>query len=193
VFSHKLGENTELRLLEERHAQELTDLTDRNREYLRAWLPWVDTNRTVEDRKKFIRGALKQFAENNGFTAGIWHEGRLAGVIGYVSIDWDNRTTEVGYWLGEEYQGQGLVTAACRALVDHAFEELGLNRVSIACATENKKSCAIPERLGFRREGVVRQAEWLYDHFVDHVVYATLASEWQTRRSQLPRLPRWRE
>jgi ribosomal-protein-serine acetyltransferase len=193
VFSHKLGENTELRLLEERHAQELTDLTDRNREYLRAWLPWVDTNRTVEDRKKFIRGALKQFAENNGFTAGIWHEGRLAGVIGYVSIDWDNRTTEVGYWLGEEYQGQGLVTAACRALVDHAFEELGLNRVSIACATENKKSCAIPERLGFRREGVVRQAEWLYDHFVDHVVYATLAGEWQTRRSQLPGLPRWRE
>ena len=182
MFSHKLSENTELRLLEERHAQELTDLTDRNREYLRAWLPWVDANRTVEDRKKFISGALKQFAENDGFTAGIWHEGRLAGVIGYVSIDWDNRTTEVGYWLGEEYQGRGLVTAACRALVDHAFEELGLNRVSIACATENKKSCAIPERLGFRREGVVRQAEWLYDHFVDHVVYATLASEWQTRR-----------
>ncbi len=183
MFSHKLGENTELRLLEERHAQELTDLTDRNREYLRAWLPWVDASRTVEDRKKFIRGALKQFAENSGFTAGIWHEGRLAGVIGYVSIDWDNRTTEVGYWLGEEYQGQGIVTAACRALVDHAFEELNLNRVSIACATENKKSCAIPERLGFRREGVVRQAEWLYDHFVDHVVYAILASEWQTRRS----------
>ncbi|MDQ5809492.1 MAG: GNAT family N-acetyltransferase [Actinomycetota bacterium] len=183
MFSHKLGEHTELRLLEERHAQELTDLTDRNREYLRAWLPWVDANRTVEDRKKFIRGALKQFAENNGFTAGIWHEGRLAGVIGYHSIDWENRTTAVGYWLGEKYQGQGLVTAACRALVDHAFQELGLNRVSIACATENKKSCAIPERLGFRREGVVRQAEWLYDHFVDHVVYATLASEWQIRRS----------
>ena len=132
MFSHKLGEHTELRLLEERHAQELTDLTDRNREYLRAWLPWVDANRTVEDRKNFIRGALKQFAENNGFVAGIWHEGRLAGVIGYDGIDWENRTTEVGYWLGEEFQGKGLATAACRALVDHAFGELGLNRVSIA-------------------------------------------------------------
>jgi len=182
VFSHKLTENTELRLLEQRHAQKLTALTDRNREHLRAWLPWVDTNRTLEDRKTFIRGALKQFAENNGFTAGIWHEGRLAGVIGYHSIDWENRTTALGYWLGEEFEGQGLVTAACRALVDHAFEELGLNRVSIACATENKKSCAIPERLGFRREGVKHQAEWVYDHFVDHVVYAALASEWQTRR-----------
>jgi ribosomal-protein-serine acetyltransferase len=183
VFIHKLSENTEVRLLEERHAKELTALTDRNREHLRAWLPWVDTNRTVEDRKNFIRGALKQFAENKGFVAGIWHEGRLAGVIGYDPIDWENRTTALGYWLGEEFQGRGLVTTACRALVDHAFVELKLNRVSIACATENKKSCAIPERLGFRREGVRRQAEWLYDHFVDHVVYATLASEWQTRRS----------
>ena len=62
MFSYKLSENTELRLLEERHAQELTDLTERNREHLRAWLPWVDTNRTVEDRKNFIRGALKQVA-----------------------------------------------------------------------------------------------------------------------------------
>ena len=183
MFSHKLTEDTLLRLLEERHAQELTDLTDRNREHLRAWLPWVDANRTVEDRKNFIRSALKQFAQNKGFVAGIWHEGRLAGVIGFDAIDWENRTTEVGYWLGEEHQGKGLVTAACRALVDHAFGELGLNRVVISCATENKKSCAIPERLGFRREGVQCQAEWLYDHFVDHVVYAIVASEWQRQRT----------
>ena len=85
--------------------------------------------------------------------------------------------------LGQEFEGKGLATNACRALVDHAFEELGLNRVSIACATENKRSCAIPERLSFQREGIQRQAEWLYDHFVDHVVYAALASEWQKRRS----------
>src|ERR671912_184688 len=81
MFSYKLSENAEVRLLEERHAQELTDLIDRNREHLRAWLPWVDTNRTVEDRKTFIRGALKQFAKNKGFVAGIWHEGRLAGAL----------------------------------------------------------------------------------------------------------------
>ncbi len=179
MFSHKLTENTELRLLEERHTQGLTDLTDRNREHLGAWLPWVDTNRTVEDRKNFIRGALKQFAENNGSQAGIWREGRLAGAVGYHAIDWENRSTALGYWLGMEFQGRGLATAACRALVSYAFEELGLNRVSIAYATENEKSCAIPERLGFRREGVQRQAEWLYDHFVDHAVYAALASEWQ--------------
>jgi ribosomal-protein-serine acetyltransferase len=145
--------------------------------------PSVLASRTLEDHKNFIRDALTQFAQNKGFVAGIWHEGRLAGAIGYDPIDWENRTTELGYWLGEEYQGKGLVTAACRALVEPAFGELSLNRVVISCATENKKSCAIPERLGFRREGVQRQAEWLYHHFVDHVVYAALASEWPTQRS----------
>jgi ribosomal-protein-serine acetyltransferase len=71
VFVHKLSETTELRLLEERHAQQLSDLTECNQEHLRAWLLWVDSSRTVEDRKKFVRGALKQFAHNKGFVAGI--------------------------------------------------------------------------------------------------------------------------
>ena len=71
MFSHKLTEDTQLRLLEERHAKELTDLTERNREHLRAWLPWVDASRTLEDRKNFIKGALEQFAQNKGFVAGI--------------------------------------------------------------------------------------------------------------------------
>ena len=78
MFSSKLSENAEVRLLEERHAQQLTDLTDRNREHLRECLPWVDTNRTVKDRKYFIRGALKQFAQGqrsegspNGCTATV--------------------------------------------------------------------------------------------------------------------------
>ena len=51
MFGYELGENTELRLLEERHAEQLADLTDRNREHLRTWLPWVDASRTVEDSK----------------------------------------------------------------------------------------------------------------------------------------------
>jgi ribosomal-protein-serine acetyltransferase len=51
VFGDKLGEDTELRLLEERHAEQLTDLTDRNREHLGTWLPWVDASRTVEDTR----------------------------------------------------------------------------------------------------------------------------------------------
>ncbi len=169
----------ELRLLKEQHAEELFALMNLNREYLQQWLPWLGTHTSLEDTRDFIRGSLEQFANNNGFHLGIWFRGRLAGVIGYHKIDWINRATSIGYWLGASFQGRGLMTRACRTLVDYAFNGFGLNRVEIRCAVENKKSRAIPERLGFREEGIIRQAEWLYDRFVDHVIYGMLASEWQ--------------
>jgi ribosomal-protein-serine acetyltransferase len=178
MFSYALNEDTELRLLEVRHAQTLFDLTDRNRAHLRQWLPWLDSTQTVEDTRNFIKDTLQQFAVNEGFQAGIWYQEQLAGVVGYHKIDWFNRQVEIGYWLGAEFQGRGLMTQACRALIDHAFHELKLNRVTIRCAVGNTRSCAIPERLGFVREGVISQGEWLYDHYADLVVYGMLASEW---------------
>jgi ribosomal-protein-serine acetyltransferase len=102
-------------------------------------------------------------------------------VVGLHFIDWPNRRTSLGYWLGASYQGRGLITKSCGVLLDHLFTELGLNRVEIACAVGNTKSRAIPERLGFVQEGVLRQQEWLYDHFVDHAVYAMLAASWLER------------
>jgi ribosomal-protein-serine acetyltransferase len=179
MFSYRLTDDAELRLLEGRHASDLFDLTDRNRNYLRQWLPWLDAIQTAEDTRNFIKDSLQQFAANDGFQAGIWYKGELAGVVGYHKIDWFNRQVEIGYWLGAEHQGKGLMTEACRALVDHAFGELGLNRVQIRCAPGNTRSCAIPERLGFAREGVIAQGEWLYDHYVDLVVYGMLASDWR--------------
>ena len=70
------------------------------------------------------------------------------------------------------------MTSASRALVDQAFNQAKLNRVEIRCAIGNERSRAIPSRLCFREEGLLRDAEWLYDHFVDHIVYAMLARDW---------------
>lgn len=70
------------------------------------------------------------------------------------------------------------MTKACIAFINHAFSELQLNRVEIRCAVGNTKSRAIPERLGFTNEGTIRDGEWLYDHFVNHIVYGILAMEW---------------
>lgn len=187
MFRLMLGEDAELRLLEVRHAEPLFALIEQDRAYLRQWLAWVDGNHSVDDSQVFIRNVLQQFANNNGLQAGIWFrgavargaaEGVLAGVIGHNYIDWANGKTELGYWLGAAFQGRGLMTRACRALTDYSFHELHLNRVEILCAAGNRKSRAIPERLGFTQEGTLRQAEWLYDHYVDLVVYGMLAAEW---------------
>jgi ribosomal-protein-serine acetyltransferase len=178
MFYADIGNQATLRILEEQHAAQLFALVDANRSHLRAWLPWLDNNTSVEASRSFIRHSLQQFANNDGFQAGIWQGDAMAGVIGYHTLDWANRKTDIGYWLGVAFQGHGLMTRATRTLVNHAFGELGLNRVEIRCAVGNSRSCAIPQRLGFRQEGVLRQIEWLYDHFVDHVVYGMLASEW---------------
>ena len=113
-----------------------------------------------DDAQRYIRSSLGQFVENNGFQAGMWYRGTLAGIIGYQGVDWVNRSTALGYWVGASCQGKGLVTKACSALIDPAFREWRLNRVEIRCATGNDRSQAITERLGFTQEGTLRGAEW---------------------------------
>ncbi|MBS4537281.1 GNAT family N-acetyltransferase [Clostridium sp. D2Q-11] len=179
MFKYVIDSDIELRLLENRNSEELFELIDSCREYLRDWLPWVDSSTSYEDTKKFIEITMKQFASNEGFQAGIWYKGEIAGVIGYHKVDWSNKSTSIGYWLGEKYVGKGIMTKACRAFIDYALIDLNLNRVEIRCAEYNQKSRAIPERLGFIEEGMIRDAEWLYDHSVNHIVYGVLANEWK--------------
>jgi ribosomal-protein-serine acetyltransferase len=182
MFRLIVDDEVDLRLLEERHAEALYALTDQNRQQLRRWLVWVDRTNSPADSAAFIRNGLYQFSNSDGFQAGIWFKDQLAGGIGFHYWDWNNRKTEIGYWLGATFQGQGVMTRACRAMVDYAFGELGLNRVQIRCARDNARSRAIPLRLGFTEEGALRQAEWLIDHFEDQIVYGILAEEWRQGR-----------
>lgn len=177
MFSLRISENIELGLLEPRHADKLFALVEKNREHLREWLTWVDDSKSATDTEQFIKTSLNRYASNGSFTAGILYKSELAGVIELHKIDWSNRSTSIGYWLSASFEGKGVMTDACRGLVEYAFNELHLNRVTVQCATENKKSRAIPARLGFKQEGTIRQVLWLYDRFVDLAVYGILASD----------------
>ncbi|HEY0546298.1 MAG TPA: GNAT family protein [Pyrinomonadaceae bacterium] len=175
MFHYQVDDDSELRLLEERHAESLLALIERNRERH----PEIPQLHTLEDARGYIRRDLDLFADNKGLGIGIWHRGKLAGAVRYHEIDWTNRSTELGYWLGADFEGRGLVTKACGVLLEHAFKELGLNRVVISCAAENTRSRAVAGRLGFTQEGVRRQAELVAGRFVDQAIYALLAYEWR--------------
>ncbi|HEY3840427.1 MAG TPA: GNAT family protein [Bryobacteraceae bacterium] len=168
----------DIQMFEEEHALELFQLIERNRTSLRQWLPWLDCTNVLADTVDHIRVSKKRFEESNGFSAGIRINGTLCGAIGLHAIDPRHRSSSIGYWLTEGLQGRGVMTKACRAVVGAAFEHYGLHRIEIRCATGNNKSCAIPERLGFQYEGTLREAEWLYDHFVDLRVYSMLEQDW---------------
>ncbi|MFC4024220.1 GNAT family N-acetyltransferase [Oceanobacillus longus] len=178
MFIYEVDENIVLKQLKLQDANELFELTDYARDYLREWLPWVDTTIKPEDTLAFIDHTLRSAELKTGFTTGIFFKKKLVGLIGFNHLDWTNKIGYIGYWLSPDYQGHGIMTNAVRALTDYAFAKLELNRVDIRAAYENKKSRSIPERLGFTEEGKIRHAEWLYDHYVDHVIYGMLAGEW---------------
>ncbi|MFK3938558.1 GNAT family N-acetyltransferase [Alkalihalobacillus sp. NPDC078783] len=71
------------------------------------------------------------------------------------------------------------MTAVVKELIHYAFNELELNRVEIRVAVHNSRSQSIPKRLGFVNEGCIRQAEKLYDQYVDHTLYGLLKTEWK--------------
>jgi ribosomal-protein-serine acetyltransferase len=179
VLRHELPGGYALRLLEEADADELFALIDANREHLRPWMPWVARERKPADVLPFIRATRKQIADNDGLqTAMVDADGRIVGMVGFHGVDWANRKTSIGYWLARDQQGRGTMTEAVRALVDFAFGTWKLNRVTIQASVENVRSRALPERLGFREEGVLREVERVADRAHDHVVYAMLAADW---------------
>ena len=177
----RVSDSVELRQLDEDDAEALTLLIDRNRAYLREWLPWLDSSTSVSDTMRFIGRSVEQAEDENGLTLGIVCDRALAGVIGQHYVDSLNRRTEIGYWLDSERQGRGIVTRATARLTDYAFRQQDCNRVILHCAAANLKSRAVAERLGFVQEGLLREAEWLYDHYVDLVVYSMLKRTWMTR------------
>jgi ribosomal-protein-serine acetyltransferase len=177
----RVDDSVVLRQISESDTEELTELIDLNRPYLREWLPWLDSSTGIHDTARFIGRSIEQVEDDNGYTFGIVCGAALAGVIGQHYLDLVNRRTEIGYWLDASHQGAGIATRSTARLTDYSFFDQGCNRVILHCAVGNAKSRAVAERLRFTQEGILREAEWLYDHYVDLVVYSMLKSQWTTR------------
>lgn len=168
--------NHEIRLkqLKLSDASRIYELIDANRLLLRECLPWVDGNKDVADTERFISGSIKKWVEQGTFDLGIWYNHILVGVIGIHDLSLINKNAYIGYWLSSDYQGRGIMTQATHEVIRYLFEELKLHRVVIRAGTKNLKSQAIPQRLGFTKEGIEREAGFLYDHYVDLQVWSLL-------------------
>ena len=164
-----------LRMLAPGDAAELQALIEANRRYLAEWLPWAAAQ-TLTDSEDFVRGSREQLLEGEGMQTAIDVGGEIVGMAGFSELDWERRSASIGYWLAREWQGRGIVTAAVRALAEHAFAVWALDRVQIRAAVENRRSRAVPERLGFEQEGVQRRAERVAGRDLDLVVYARYRS-----------------
>ncbi|GCE50011.1 ribosomal-protein-serine acetyltransferase [Thermosporothrix hazakensis] len=180
-LSIRVDDEIELRLHEQRYAEEFYTLTRRNIEHLRPWMPWAKPDYSFEDSQAYMQASMEDFARGQQLPTSIWYRGHIVGAIGFPRIQHMRRMAEIGYWLDKDAQGKGIITRATSALVTYAFQEYGFNKVEIHAAAGNKRSRAVPERLGFTQEGILRQYEWLHDTPHDLVIYGMLASEWQAK------------
>ncbi|WP_028582670.1 GNAT family N-acetyltransferase [Desulfogranum japonicum] len=177
MFFRKLNNEIQLSLSIPQYAEELFILTDNNRLYLKQWLPWLDTIVNPSDTLVFIETQLLRFQKGEALHVTIFYQNKIAGVLGYNLIDQVNGIGYAGYWLGQEYNGNGIMTESLKDLIHLGFTYYSLNRIDIRCAVDNHKSRAIPERLGFQQEGIIRKAENVYGKHLDHVVYGLLKEE----------------
>ncbi|GIV16374.1 MAG: GNAT family N-acetyltransferase [Armatimonadota bacterium] len=152
-----LGEDAELRQLTMQDAPALFELTIRNRERLRRWMIWVDLVHSEDDTRGFIRESLHNFRAGRSLQMGIWWNGVLVGTIGLFRTAREEPEAEIGYWIDEAAEGQGLVTRATRRMAQYAFEHWRVPTVRIRVEPENMRSRAIPERLGFHLRGEIEE------------------------------------
>jgi len=161
-------------------AREMFALVDAHRKALNEWLTWIEATFSVEDARRYARFAQSQFEQLSGFEYSVRERGAIVGGIGLYHIEWASRLAHLGYWLGPNARGRGLVTRAGAALTTYAFEELHLHRLEIRCVVENVKSRAVAERLGYALEGTMKDAYLLHGRFRDLALYAMLAERWKT-------------
>lgn len=177
MFSRRINDRTRLSLTIPQFAEEIFALTDKNRSMLRQWLPWLDDTNAPKDTRDFLSSQLTLFTQSKTLHTTIFYDRKIAGVLVLNVIDLQNKSGHIGYWLGAEYQGKGIMTDCVSDLMRIGVEYFSLERFEIRCAVKNRKSRAIPERLGFTNEGTIRHAEKVYGKWYDHIVYGKLAEE----------------
>jgi [ribosomal protein S5]-alanine N-acetyltransferase len=124
-----------------------------------------------------------QFERKSGVRWGIERkqDGALLGTCGFHSVELWVFKAELSYDIGRPYWGKGIVPEAAKALLQHAFGEMGMNRVQASVLPEAAASAKVLEKLGFHREGVLRETGYWKGRFWDKVTYSLLKREWEER------------
>ncbi|OHX20389.1 GNAT family N-acetyltransferase [Chromobacterium sphagni] len=164
-----------------RDAPALYALIERYRATLAQWMSGIVKPQSVADAEAFLQ--LQAHGNHEGRSAHrlIEADGELAGICSLHGINQAHRYARLGYWLADSHVGRGVMAQALAQLLRHAFEDLRLHRLELGCVPENLRSCKVAERLGFRLEGELRDAQYLHGRFWNMRCYGLLADEWKNQ------------
>ena len=147
-------------------------------EKLSRWMPWAINGQSVADSEIYVRDSAAAFIRREHLNYFLWRksDGAFLGSCGAFRLNWAIPSCEIGYWLRTSEEGRGYMTEAITRLVDFLFGELKMQRIEIRCESDNARSAALAERVGFQLEARLRQHHWgNRGNLVTILLYARLA------------------
>ena len=175
----RVAPDLELVNAEAANAQALLAMIQRNRHHIGRFLPKVTEIDSIDKAKAHLTHCHKQSLARELFEFHVLYQDELCGIVRLNYFEWANRKAAIAYLLDEAHTGRGILTRAARSVLGFAFQTLGLNRVELRTASTNLASIRVAERLGFTREGELREAEWLEGSPVNELVYGLLRRDFE--------------
>lgn len=154
-------------------------------EHLKPWMPWAHNAVTLEAEEGIVRRMHTDFLRRDDLPLFILKKDseEFVGGSGLHRFGWDVPRFEIGYWVRQRFQGKGYITEAVAGITNFAFEKLFAERIEIRMDDKNVRSYRIPERLGFKLEGILRNdARTVDGKLRDTRVYSMIRQEWLQRQ-----------
>lgn len=142
-----------------------------------------DAHTSIHQTRAYIRYLIRQYRNGDpaSFVIVISDTGKVVGTIGFMWIQRENRSAEVGYSLSRAYWNQGIMTEALQALLEFGFTKLNLNRIEAQHESDNPASGKVMLKAGMKMEGRLRQRIYNKGRFTDVDLYSILRQEFAAR------------
>ena len=184
LLRNRISADVEIGLLLPKDAEELFAVVDGSRRHLSKYLTWTDRVDSVQNEEEFLVLALAALSVGTGYHFGIWRSNQLAGTVS-IEVDQVNNSGEIGYFLGQNFVGTGLMTLAVLAIVNFGFATLGLMRIEANIAATNIDSRNVCLRAGLLSESVSKKALFIGNKFLDKETFACFADSWEPSELRL--------
>lgn len=183
MFTYQIDNEVSLALPRPKiDAEPLFTLVDESRKELEPWLPWVIGMKSVDDEEKFLIDAMKHFGAGYSLNTTIFFKNQPAGMISFNKFRAMDQSTEIGYWLGTKFVGNGIMHRAVSGMCDIGFYDYNIHKIEIGAAVENQRSNRVAKKAGFHFDGSFRDIELLSDGFHDGNIWTLLKDEWKSKK-----------
>lgn len=158
------------------HAAGLWEATEASLPELLVYMAWA-VHASPENSRAYAQRVAQRFEQSIDWSFTILHDEVVVGAISLMNYEAMFNVAEMGYWIRSDLAGRGLITEAGLAVCDFGFDEVHLHRIELRAWVENPASIRVAEKLGFTREGLLREASWAQAGYQDMYIYGLLESD----------------